>query len=176
MRPLYALAAAATILGVVAAYMKFQASVTRPPATVVERVAEGSFSVELTLTFDAAPDAFSLEGDSVLVTFRNRKLLARQDHVAAGTPIVIEDVQGIVAGDGRTGRNEFYVKATPAEDSGETEFAVSRAVRVRVLRDGQPVGDSTIWSAPGQPVEGVVTVAVAPSATASEEEHAHDNE
>jgi hypothetical protein len=192
MRPLYALAAAVSILGVVAIYMKFQASVARPPATVVEQTATGSFDVELTLTFDAGPDAFSLGGDSLLVTFRNRKLLEKKDPIAAGAPITIRDVQGIVArqtsADGddaapATGRNEFYVKATPAEadlpaDAFSTDptgrqpaALVSRAARVRILRDGVSIGDSTLWSEPGQPVEGVVTVEVEPEPVVDEREH-----
>jgi hypothetical protein len=208
MRPFYAFAAAGAILAIVAGYMKFQAAVARPPATIVEKTAEGKFDVELTLTFDAGADAFSLGGESLVVSFRDRKLIEKTEPIAAGTPLVIRDVQGIVAASSgessddasstdassaddaasAAGRNEFYIKATPAEPDRETdEFAldespssrpVSRAVRVRILRDGVPIGDQTLWSEPGQPVEGVAAVEVepAPSDPTVDRQSEHDHE
>jgi hypothetical protein len=47
---------------------------------------------------------------------------------------------------------------------------------VRVLRGGEAVGDETLWSAPGEPVEGVVAVEVEREPSESEDEHAHEGE
>lgn len=178
MRPLYAIGAATVILGVVAAYMKFQASVSRPPPRVIERTAEGDFDLELTLTFDAAPDPFSLDGEAIHVAFRGRTLLSQKKPVAAGEPLLVEHVEGIVLPSaGREGRNEFFLRVSPAQaseagdafalnsppaETAEPAKAVARAVRVRLLRDGVAVADETLWSAPGEPVEGVIAVTLAP--------------
>ena len=112
------------------------------------------FSVEVTLTFDAGPDAFALnlsDAPSVLVQLRGTDLLRRQDAVAAGDQLLIEDVSGIV-----TGNNEFFVQVTPRD----LTSPVARAVRVRVLRDEMALADETLWSEPGEVVRGAVVVAV----------------
>jgi hypothetical protein len=168
MRPLLAVAVSVVILGGMALYMQ------RRPQTgsvVVERKAEGVYSLEITLSFDAGPDEFALSADdqpSVLVKFRDSELLKLTDRIPAGEPIVIERVEGIVAGPGAAGRNEFYVAATPAESGAN----VSRALRVRVLRDGEPVADQSLWSEPGWPVQGTVELhVVADHAGAPHDDH-----
>ncbi len=164
MRPILALLLVVAILGLVQAYMKFQASL---PATrsvqQIETKAEGVYTADITLTFDAEPDAFSLEPTSLLVLFRGQELLRKKATVKAGTPLLITDIPGMTEG-----RNEFYIKATPPED--ETEQ--SRAVRVRVLRDGIPVVERTLWSEPGAPVEGAIHVDV-PRVVITEDDHDH---
>jgi hypothetical protein len=164
MRPILALLLVVAILGGVQAYMTFQASLPAArPVQQIEAKAEGVFTADVTLTFDAEPDVFSLEPTSVLVLFRGTELLRKDATVKAGTPLLISDIPGMAEG-----RNEFYVKATPPED----ETDQSRAVRVRVLRDGIPVAEHTLWSEPGTPVEGAVQIDV-PRATQAEEHHDH---
>ncbi len=60
MRPLLTIIIGAAIVGLVQAYMMFQASLpsTQPSQQIVPQ-AEGVFSVEVVLTFDAAGDSFS---------------------------------------------------------------------------------------------------------------------
>ena len=54
------------------------------------------------------------------------------------------------------GQNEFFVQAAPQD----TTTARARAVRVRILRDGNPLADETLWSEPGEVVQGAVLVHV----------------
>jgi hypothetical protein len=152
MRPLLTVVIAVLVFGSVKGYMLFQDSLPKPPVIqTFARQAEGSFSVEIVLTFDAAADAFSLEPTSALVQFHGEDLLRSQEPLPAGAPIVIEDVANVVAG-----KNSFYVKISAADDS----FNSQHAVRLRVMRDGQPLAEHTIWSRPGEPVEGVIDVDV----------------
>jgi len=152
MRPLIALAIVVLVFGSVEAYMLFQDSL--PVADVAESVVEhagGKFSVELTLTFDAAPDGFALEPVSALVQFDGKDLFRSAERIAAGTSIVIDNVKDILAG-----KNDFYVKIVAADE----RFDLQHAVRLRVLRNGAPIAEHTLWSDPGEPVEGVVRVDV----------------
>ena len=48
----------------------------------------------------------------------------------------------------------------------------SRAVRIRVFQDDQPIAEKTIWSEPGQAVDGIVTIQVSTVAGPADE-HAH---
>src|SRR5688500_12015744 len=119
MRPLLALLLAALILGLVQAYMVFQASVTPPPIEHVTPRAAGKFSLDITLTFNAAGDDFTPE--SLLVTLAGKELLRRTDRIPAGTPIRTDDAPGLAVG-----KNEFFVQAGAGDDA----VAVARAVRV----------------------------------------------
>lgn len=167
MRPILALLVVATLLGGLQTYMWLRPRPARSVAAF-EPTAAGIFEVEITLTFAAGPDPFALDlGDapSLLVTFRGRDLLRMTEKVPAGEPIRIEEVDGVVAG-----ANEFFVAATPtAQDA-----TVARAIRVRILRDGSTVAEQSLWSDPGESVDGVVVVHVdayateAPQADASE--------
>lgn len=162
MRPLFALVTALLILGIVQAFVTFQAGIRAPRSvTTIEHVAQGKFSVDVTLTFDAAADEFSLEPAAVVVLHHGKEILLHKEPVPAGQSLVAADVPDVVAG-----RNEFYVKAAPAE----SDAGASHAVRVRILRDGLPVADETLWSAPGEPVEGTVMIDV-PEHADSEHEH-----
>jgi hypothetical protein len=126
--------------------------------------AEGKFSLEVTLSFDAGADsAFSLDptrSTAVRVEFRGRELLRIDEPVAAGTPLRIDDVEGIVPGP-----NEFYIEAHPANQG----LPVAHAARARVFRDSHPIADETLWSEPGLPVQGVLRVDVPEHASG----HAH---
>ena len=107
------------------------------------------------MTFAAGPDPFALDLDnapSLLVTFRGRELLRITEEIPAGEPVRIEDVEGVVAG-----ANEFFVAASPTS----TDAAVARAIRVRILRDGATVAEQSLWSDPGESVDGIVVVDVA---------------
>ena len=167
MRPVLALLLSLAIFGAVAGYLRFAREVQRrgaAPAGEEEAAVEGKFALEVTLSFDAGADsAFSLDptkSTAVRVQFRGRELLRISEPVAAGTPLRIEDVEGIVAG-----LNEFYIEAQPAN-----QFVLAaHAVRVRAFRDGHPIADQTLWSEPGLPVQGTLRVDVP-------EHAAHDHE
>ncbi len=67
-----------------------------------------------------------------------------------------------------TGRNEFFIRAIPQDSTNP----IARAIRVRILRDGQPLTDETLWSEPGDVVEGAVVVEVPAWAVAEGQEDA----
>jgi hypothetical protein len=167
MRPLLALALTLGIFAAVGGYLRFaEHTQRRAPASQEHEaaVAAGAFDVEITLTFDAGADAaFSLDptqATALRVEFRGRELLRREQPVAAGTPLHLEKVKGITPG-----ANEFFIEAQPANQS----LGVAHAVRVRVLRDSNPIADQTLWSDPGLPVRGAVSVEI----PRDEAEHSH---
>ena len=188
MRPLLAIAVIAVVLGSVKAYTSFVGSATgRDHGQFQETDAEGRFHLELTLSFDARGDAFHPE--SVLLTLHGGRILLQiEEPVPAGTVLVVDPVEGIVVG-----KNEFYLKVATGEDdidaaafSLSTEDAPSestataglegadksRAVRIRVFQDDQPISEKTIWSEPGQAVDGIVTIQVS-AAAGPADEHTH---
>ncbi len=111
------------------------------------RVAEGKFSLDVTLSFSpASDDPFALftknaeKKPTLVVQLNGHQVLATRDAVPAGELITVPDVSGVGVGD-----NEILVEADPPlEDANR-----SHAVRVRVLRDGQPIAEQTSWSEPG---------------------------
>ena len=159
-RPLAALAVVVVIVGGVWLYFNSWEGVE--PSHYVEQPARGVFSLEITLTFEAGPDPFSLEATdapSLLVTLGSREVLRVTEPIAPGEPILVENVTGLVEKE-----NEFFLVASPADAAA----LQSHAVRVRVLRDGDPIGEASLWSEPGQPVEGPVRVTL-PSTAASDD-------
>jgi hypothetical protein len=177
MRPLLAVALVLLILGSVWGYLAFVSNVPLTTYDTASREAEGVFTVEVTLTFDAALDAFTVDpkASPLEVRLRGRNLIEGRDPFRGGVPIVISPVEGIVEGHGnQAGRNDFTIYAVPKPPE-QDDFAVdaaaapqlAHAVRVRILRDGQPVADQTIWSDPGQPVQGNITLTVEPRSASS---------
>jgi hypothetical protein len=151
MRPLLAFLTVITILGGLQLYMLYRPQRTAVVGEQPEQRALGRFQVELTLTFDAGPDEFALDrsdAPTLLVRLRGQDVMRRTEPVEA-VEQVVADVAGLVAG-----RNEFFVQATPRETTAER----ARAVRVRVLRDGTPIADQTLWSEPGELVQGALLV------------------
>ena len=173
MRPLLAIAVIIGALGSVRAYISFVNSATgREHHQFQETAAEGRFHIDLTLTFDARGDVFNPE--SILLSLHgDTPLLKIEEEVPAGTVLVVDPVEGIVVGE-----NEFYLKVATgeAESDGESAFSLpgdetpdeslsagdrSRAVRVRIFQDDQLVAEKTLWSEPGQAVEGIIALHVA---------------
>lgn len=168
MRPLLSLTIAVVVLGGLRWYMQVRDRFRVHDISSGESVAAGVFSVELTLTFNAGPDPFGLDRDNataVEVMFRGQPLLRETGTVEAGTPLVVSPVQGVVEGP-----NEFFVSATPLDEN----TGLAHALRVRILRDGVPIAEQTLWSAPGQPVRGPVAVSVAREPNESTETHGHE--
>lgn len=153
MRPLAVLLLAIAVFGTLAAYERFVDTLPANHESAAEiPTAKGKFAVEVMLSFDAAKDAFTLEDDpAVVVRMGGKELIRRDERATAGEVLRSDDVPGIV-----TGRNAFLIHAMPAE-----EHAARRsAVQVRILRDDEVIAENTLWSAPGQPVDGEVVVEV----------------
>lgn len=150
-RPIAVLLLAALVFGTLTGYSRFVASLPslrsehhEPPP------ADGSFRLELTLSFDAATDAFSLPDDpSLLIRLGGHDLLRRTNPVSATETIAVTNPPGIVAG-----RNAFYVRAIPDKEA----IARPCAVQLRILRDDQLLRETTLWSQPGDVVSGEVHI------------------
>lgn len=113
----------------------------------VARAAEGKFSLDVTLSFSpASDDPFALvtknaeKKPTLVVQLNGHQILATRDAVPAGELISVHDISGVGIGD-----NEILVEADPPLDDANR----AHAVRVRVLRDGQPIAEQTSWSEPG---------------------------
>lgn len=153
MRPLLVAFLALTIFGALAAYERFVDTLPDPAqAHQEEQTVAGRFSIEVTLSFDAAKDDFALENEpAVVVRMAGRDLIRADQGVSAGTSLRADDVAGIVQG-----RNAFFFRAAPGQDF----ISKPCAARLQVLRDGAVIGESTLWSPPGGLVEGELTVEV----------------
>jgi hypothetical protein len=154
MRPFLALIISAGILLGVHSYLRFAQSLRgqhHADAASESVAASGKYSAEITLTFDAQADEFALEPTSLVLKKQNQVLLQRAELVPAGTPLVVENIAGIVEGE-----NEFYFACVPKEDG----RAIARAVRIRILRDGVPVADKTLWAEAGLVPQGAVVLDV----------------
>ncbi len=131
--------------------------------------AVGKFSLDVTLSFSpAASDPFAVATDeaekkpALLVQLNGREVLRVADAVPAGDLIAREDVSGIVEGE-----NEVLVEADPPlEDANR-----AHAVRVRVLRDGQPIAEQTSWSEPGARLIARMRLNVPPASSKSGARH-----
>lgn len=150
MRHLLVLAIAVVTLGSVQALSMFQASLpSPPPVQTADRAAVGAFSLDLTPTFDCGLDSFGQDPASVFVRLHDHDLLKLQEPCPAGIPLRIPDVTGV-----KVGKNSFYLRLAPADESWEVE----RAARIRVHRDGALIAEQTLWGGPGEPVEGVLEI------------------
>lgn len=184
MRPLLAVLLVVVILGSVWGYLAFVASVPVGEYDTRQREAEGVFSVELTLTFDAGVDRFALDPQEspVELDFDGKNLVEGKGPFLAGRPIRISPVEGIVEAHGEhAGRNSFFLRAIPkppetdafSVESSEsnTSSQLVHAARLRIFRDDELVGDRTIWSEPGQPVSGTIEITVEPRENVAHDEH-----
>ena len=155
MRPILALFIAVCVLAGLGIYLQVIQSQPLPiEFDQEEDPASGVFSLELTLSFDAGPDPFAFEAGtapSVLIQFKGEDVYRKSEPVAGEHPIIIRPIDGVVPG-----ANEFFLQVS-AEDQSSS---ASRAARLRILRDDTVVADHTVWSEPGLPVEGSVTLIV----------------
>lgn len=145
----------------------------RSASDVVERrieAAEGKFSVDVTLSFSpATSDPFAVATERaekkpvVVVRLNGSDLLSALEAPPAGELISIEKVDGV-----NIGENEFLVEADPPL----SEANRAHAVRVRVLRDGQPIAEQTTWSEPGTRLVARFRLNVPAAKPAAE--HTHD--
>jgi hypothetical protein len=130
--------------------------------------ATGVFSLEVVTTFAVEPDPFALtvagnQPSALLVRVNGKDVIRKTDRLEPGAPLRVESVAGIV-----DGKNEFYLEANPPVAS----TAQYNAVRMRVLRDGQVLGERSSWSESGARIADTFALAVAAE---PRKEHAHDH-
>ena len=118
-----------------------------------QKTPEGTFGLDITLSFTAQPDSFGVETDekptSLLLRLNGKEILRRRDEVAAGIPVLVEPVRGLV-----DGVNEFYVESSPP--SGEAPRA--QAVRLRCFRDGKELTEQTYWTEAGANISATFSI------------------
>jgi len=150
MRPWLALMVAAAILGGLQAYMSLRPRAAVPAEVQAAQAAAGRFRVQLVATSALGPDPFALEPSQALaleLLLRGEAVHRRTQPLAAGEPVVLEGVRGLVSGG-----NEFFIAAHPQD----AESPVPLAVRLRILRDERVVAEQTLWAEAGEPVRGTV--------------------
>lgn len=172
MRILGAFLAWVVIAGGVHLYLERRAP-PPPPEAYVERHAEGVYALEVTPSFGVAPNVFELDlGDgsgkpALVVKLKGKEVLRETKKLEAGMPVLVAPLDDVVIG-----LNEFYVTANPPSET----INRANAVRLRVLRDGQPLSgaERTLWSVAGTAVDGTFTLDVPESAVQNKDDaHGH---
>ena len=196
MRVIAAILFSAFILIGMGAYVRFADNITPIPINFDEEPATGEYTIDVTLTFDVENDPFAgIEETGLRISLAGTTLLDLNKPVRAGTPIRLNNVEGV-----KVGKNEFLVFASPGvasviraplaadlfsgfdTDPANTDPAdggsiapsigVSRALRVRVFEgeNPDPISEKTIWSDRG-PVQGTVEVFVGDESLVADHEH-----
>lgn len=174
MRPVLTLIIAVSLLSGIYAYTQFADQVRPLQVEYNPEFAETPFSIRLSRTFDCEGNVEFGLGASLLVLFKDKKVLERTDLVVASETIEIEleDVE--------VGRNSVYFEANlpslnsgfssfeetslPSEEASEADpFASkSHAMRVEILQEGVVIEDRSFWIEPGlNSVSGAVEFQVA---------------
>lgn len=169
MRPLLAVLVNVAVFGGMALYISLQEEPAPQQAAPEQAEAAGSFALEIVTTFGAEPDPFDLPGDNenaaaLVVNFRGQEILRWTERIAAGEPVRVEPLEGI-----KVGENEFFITAKPPLDQSNR----AHAIRVRILKDGAPLVEKTIWSEPGHPVAGIVELPIASKHVDEKDKHGH---
>ena len=144
MRVLLAVAVWVALVGGLAGYMhRPRSQPARQPLAPRLQAAEGVYALEVTTTFAVEPDPFALDAEdgskppALVVRLGDREVLRKTSRLEGGAPIRVEPLDGLV-----TGNYELYVEAyAPAFLASK-----SQAVRVRVLRDGNPLAEKSFWT------------------------------
>ena len=169
-------------------YMHSRPTAPPPVQRAAATAAGGRFTLEITTTCRLAPDAFAVRlattdrPAALAITRQGQPILRRTEDVARGTMLL--DVTGkVVAGD-----NELYVEAYPAAealdlatpvtpslpigpDAFDAAAGAEHALRLRVLRNGQPVAEHTFWTGPVRKVGGTFAFYVAPAVAGDDHDH-----
>lgn len=165
MRILLAILIWAVFIGGTALYLSRRESAVKTPKQFVREKASGIYAVEITATFAAEPDAFSIHKFSVLLKLDGKPLLENKEKIEAGKSMRVEPVPGIVVGE-----NEFYFEANPLDE----ELNQAHAVRVRIFRGGETIAEHSLWSDPGTKLATTFRLKVAPKPNEHEgHSHAH---
>jgi hypothetical protein len=157
------------LVGGLATYMAYrnQGAVTHSQMLVQAR---GAFAVEVTPTFDLEPDPFALQTNdsgtapALLLKINGTEVAKRSHRIQRGIPLVFERVPSLTQGS-----NEVYLEANPPLEEANRALAV----RVRVLRDGQPIVERSFWSDMGSKISATFDVKIEPERGTEERSHGH---
>ena len=112
-RPILAVAISLLVCGLVGGYQVFVGSL--PSSNVTEFItkpATGDYAIEITLSFDARGDAF--DPTALLVRLDGKDLLEKTTPLAAGAPVRIYPVEGLIVG-----VNELFIQVGTGESATE---------------------------------------------------------
>jgi len=128
--------------------------------------AEGAFTLEVSASFGGEKDPFALnigeeESHALRILLLGEEVFAGSEF-KANELFVIEDVEGLIEG-----RNEFFIEASPPSGA----YNQVHALRLRVLRDGVPVDQYTLWSEPGERIAGACEIDL--TVTERDDDHEH---
>lgn len=167
MRTVLAVVIWAVLIGGLSAYMHSREG-ARTLVAYRFQEASGAFSLELVGTFAVEPDPFALEvGDNqpaaLMVRLNGKEIVRRAERLDPGSPLRVDPVAGIVEG-----ANEFYLEAYPPA----AKTSRYNAVRIRILRNNQVVGEHSSWAEPGARIADTFLLTVAVDSK-EEEKHGH---
>ena len=164
MRPIYALLISICLLAGVYKYIAFAKRVRRPPVEIQVDYAQGDFSLEIDRSFDCEGDPI-FGSESLKVLFKGETVYSQQDPIDRDQPVVIEDLQGVEAGE-----NEIFVSANQKPPS-----ASLAVMKVTVKRNGVSIAEHIVTSESGLPaVGGPVAFTIGDSVDQSDQ-HSHQH-
>lgn len=142
------------------------AAIGQAAASLVDLTVDETITIELTSTFNVEEDPFALQTDDtpslgIELKLNGSDIPLSDQSVQRGQVIRIDDVSGVLKG-----HNELYLKASPPAE----ESNIDQGVRVRLLINGDPVEDHTMWSTSGALVSGGFSFEYNPD---KEEPHDH---
>ena len=112
-RPILAVAISLLVCGLVGGYQAFVDSLpTNNVTEFLTKPATGDYAIEITLSFDARGDAF--DPTALLVRLDGKDLLEQTTPLAAGAPVRIHPVEGLIVG-----VNELYIQVGTGESAAE---------------------------------------------------------
>lgn len=138
-----------------------------PAEVAALEVLTGDYVLEMTPSFSIEKDPFALavdddaESSGLEVRLNGTPIEVAADSISRGK--VVRVTEGIVL---TIGFNEFYVKASPPT----SEAHLDHGLRVRLLENGAPLVDQTLWSSQGATVAGSVSFNLAAH---KEDDHDH---
>lgn len=118
------------------------AGTATPSAEAPAETAPARIVLELTTTFDLAPDPFSIEASepALIVRLNGREIFRADDTVPAGAPVVIDRELPLLEGE-----NELLLRAAPPIGAAGR----SHALRARLTWRNRTLFERTAWSEPG---------------------------
>jgi hypothetical protein len=133
---------------------------------------EKVYALEVTPSFILESDPFALAMDiqnsspALLIRLGEHELLNISAPLTTAETYKIEPLHSLIVG-----QNEIYVEATPPTN----HFSTYNALRIRILKNGYPVAEQTLWSPPGTKVAGTFQfILETDDNDFSEEKHEHD--
>jgi hypothetical protein len=160
-------------IGGLSQYMKHRDFADYSPNNLFEfQQVEKVYALEVTPSFILESDPFALMMDiqnsspALLIRLGEHELLNISAPLTTVETFKIDPLHSLIAG-----QNEIYVEATPPTN----HFSTYNALRIRILKNGYPFEEKTLWSPPGTKVAGTFQFTLeTDNNDFSEEKHDHD--